>query len=37
MRRAAVGEALAHLRELEVRGLVKEVPGEPSVWEIIGR
>jgi glyoxylase-like metal-dependent hydrolase (beta-lactamase superfamily II) len=36
MRRAAVGEGLAHLRALEVRGLVKEVPGEPSRWEIVG-
>jgi glyoxylase-like metal-dependent hydrolase (beta-lactamase superfamily II) len=36
MRRAAVGEALAHLRTLEVRGLVKEIHGEPSLWEIVG-
>jgi len=36
MRRAAVGEALAHLRALEVRGQVKEISGEPSVWEVIG-
>jgi glyoxylase-like metal-dependent hydrolase (beta-lactamase superfamily II) len=36
MRRAAVGEGLAHLRTLEVRGLVKEIPGEPSRWELVG-
>jgi len=34
MRRAAVGEAMAHLRALEVRGVVREVPGEPSRWEL---
>src|SRR2546423_2545267 len=34
MRRAAVGEAMAHLRTLEKRGLVREVMGEPSRWEI---
>jgi glyoxylase-like metal-dependent hydrolase (beta-lactamase superfamily II) len=32
MRRAAVGEALAHLRALEERGLVREATGEPSRW-----
>jgi glyoxylase-like metal-dependent hydrolase (beta-lactamase superfamily II) len=35
MRRAAVGEALAHLRALETRGLVREIPGEPSRWELV--
>jgi glyoxylase-like metal-dependent hydrolase (beta-lactamase superfamily II) len=35
MRRAAVGEAMAHLRALEVRGVVHEVIGEPSRFEII--
>jgi glyoxylase-like metal-dependent hydrolase (beta-lactamase superfamily II) len=34
MRRAAVGEAMAHLRALEVRGVVHEVIGEPSRFEI---
>jgi glyoxylase-like metal-dependent hydrolase (beta-lactamase superfamily II) len=34
MRRAAVGEALAHLRALETRGVLWEVPGEPSRWEL---
>jgi len=35
MRRAAVGEAMAHLRTLESRGLIREVIGEPSTWERI--
>jgi glyoxylase-like metal-dependent hydrolase (beta-lactamase superfamily II) len=35
MKRAAVGEAMAHLRTLEKRGLVREVMGEPSHWEIV--
>ncbi len=35
MRRAAVGEAMAHLRALERRGLVQEVLGEPSHWELV--
>jgi glyoxylase-like metal-dependent hydrolase (beta-lactamase superfamily II) len=34
-KRAAVGEAMAHLRNLEVRGLVRELPGEPSRWELV--
>ena len=34
MRRAAVGEAMAHLRALEMRGVVREVQGEPSTWEL---
>jgi glyoxylase-like metal-dependent hydrolase (beta-lactamase superfamily II) len=36
MRRAAVGEAMAHLRALEMRGVVREAMGEPSVWELTG-
>jgi hypothetical protein len=35
MRRAAVGEAMSHLRALEVRGVVRERLGEPSTWELI--
>jgi hypothetical protein len=35
MRRAAVGEAMAHLRALEQRGVVREVQGEPSRWELV--
>jgi hypothetical protein len=35
MRRAAVAEAMAHLRALEARGAVREVVGEPSRWEIV--
>jgi len=35
-RRAAIGEALAHLRTLEVQGVVREVEGEPSRWELLG-
>ena len=35
MRRAAVGEAMAHLLALEVRGAVREVRGEPSHWELV--
>ncbi len=34
MRRAAVGETLAHLRALEVRGVLRELPGEPIRWEV---
>jgi glyoxylase-like metal-dependent hydrolase (beta-lactamase superfamily II) len=34
MRRAAVGEALAHLRALQHRGAVVEVDGEPSHWHL---
>lgn len=37
MRRAAVGEAMAHLRALERRGLLREVTGEPSRWQIVGQ
>src|SRR3954468_20163295 len=35
MRRAAVGEAMSHLRKLEKRGVVREVLGEPSRWEVV--
>jgi glyoxylase-like metal-dependent hydrolase (beta-lactamase superfamily II) len=35
MRRAAVAEALSHLRALEERGAVREVLGEPARWEIV--
>jgi len=35
MKRAAVAEAMAHLRALEVRGVVHEVRGTPSRWEIV--
>ena len=35
MRRAAVAEAMAHLRALEVRGRVIEHPGDPSRWELL--
>jgi glyoxylase-like metal-dependent hydrolase (beta-lactamase superfamily II) len=35
MRRAAVGETVAHLHVLARRGLVREVVGEPSRWEPI--
>ncbi|HEY2811929.1 MAG TPA: MBL fold metallo-hydrolase [Acidimicrobiales bacterium] len=35
MRRAAVGEAMAHLRALESRGVVREIRGEPSHWEVV--
>jgi glyoxylase-like metal-dependent hydrolase (beta-lactamase superfamily II) len=34
MKRAAVAEALAHLRALEGQGRVREVVGAPSRWEI---
>ncbi|WP_420452970.1 MBL fold metallo-hydrolase [Ilumatobacter sp.] len=32
MRRAAVAETMAHLRELEVRGVLVATDGEPAVW-----
>jgi glyoxylase-like metal-dependent hydrolase (beta-lactamase superfamily II) len=35
MKRAALGEALAHLRALERRGVVREIAGEPAVWELL--
>jgi glyoxylase-like metal-dependent hydrolase (beta-lactamase superfamily II) len=36
MRRAAVGETMAHLQALEQRGVLREIVGEPSHWEIVG-
>jgi glyoxylase-like metal-dependent hydrolase (beta-lactamase superfamily II) len=36
MRRAAVGEALSHLRTLQRRGVLTETDGEPAVWSIVG-
>ncbi|HVW35473.1 MAG TPA: MBL fold metallo-hydrolase [Acidimicrobiia bacterium] len=36
MRRAAVSEAVAHIRALERRGVLREVPGEPARFEIVG-
>ncbi|MBX6390684.1 MAG: MBL fold metallo-hydrolase [Frankia sp.] len=35
MKRAALAEALAHLRALERRGVVREIPGDPPVWRLI--
>lgn len=35
MRRAAVAEAMAHIRALERRGLLRELPGEPVRYEIV--
>ena len=35
MRRAAVGEAVAHLRALEERGLLRAVDGEPVRWQLV--
>ena len=37
MRRAAVAETMAHLRTLEHRGVIKEVTGEPSHWQLVER
>jgi glyoxylase-like metal-dependent hydrolase (beta-lactamase superfamily II) len=35
MRRAAAGEALAHLRYLQKHGVLIEEEGEPSTWKIL--
>ena len=35
MRRAALGEALAHIRVLETRGMVRMVDGMPVRWEVV--
>jgi glyoxylase-like metal-dependent hydrolase (beta-lactamase superfamily II) len=35
MRRAALSEAAAHLRALEARGVVREIVGEPSRFELL--
>ena len=37
MRRAAVSEAMAHIRALERRGIVRELPGEPLRYEVLPR
>ena len=37
MRRAALGEALAHIRVLEARGVVRPIEGEPVRWEVVSR
>jgi hypothetical protein len=34
-RRAAVGEALAHLEHLQRLGVVREEVGEPSHWRVL--
>ncbi|HEX9505333.1 MAG TPA: MBL fold metallo-hydrolase [Acidimicrobiia bacterium] len=34
-KRSALGEAAAHLRALEVRGVLEEVAGEPSRWKLV--
>ncbi len=35
MRRAAVGETLAHLHYLQRLGVVREEVGEPSHWQLV--
>jgi hypothetical protein len=35
MRRAALGEALAHIRVLESRGVVRAIEGQPVRWEVV--
>ena len=35
MRRAAVAEAMAHIRALERRGVLRELPGEPARYEVL--
>lgn len=35
MRRAALGEALAHIRVLETRGVVRAIEGTPVRWEVV--
>jgi len=35
MRRAALGEALAHIRVLESRGVVREIDGVPVRWQVV--
>jgi glyoxylase-like metal-dependent hydrolase (beta-lactamase superfamily II) len=37
MRRAAVGEAVSHLRVLEIDGVVEETDGEPALWSLTER
>jgi glyoxylase-like metal-dependent hydrolase (beta-lactamase superfamily II) len=35
MRRAAVGEALSHLRALEIDGVITHEEGEPVLWSLV--
>jgi len=35
MRRAALGEAMAHLRALEQQGIIRAIPGEPAHWVVV--
>jgi glyoxylase-like metal-dependent hydrolase (beta-lactamase superfamily II) len=35
MRRAAVAEAMAHIRALERRGVLREIPGEPVRYAVV--
>jgi glyoxylase-like metal-dependent hydrolase (beta-lactamase superfamily II) len=37
MRRAAVGEAVSHLRALEIDGVVNVQDGEPALWSLAER
>ena len=37
MRRSAVGEAMAHLRALEIRGVLDHEAGEPAQWRLTDR
>jgi glyoxylase-like metal-dependent hydrolase (beta-lactamase superfamily II) len=37
MRRAAVGEAVSHLRVLEIDGVVQVEDGEPALWSLTDR
>ena len=37
MRRAAVGEAVSHLRALEIDGVVQVEDGEPALWSLTER
>ena len=37
MRRAAVGEAVSHLRVLEIDGVVEVTYGEPALWSLTER
>ena len=34
MRRMAVSEAMAHIRALERRGVLRAIPGEPVRYEV---
>jgi glyoxylase-like metal-dependent hydrolase (beta-lactamase superfamily II) len=37
MRRAAVGETVAHLQALQSRGILRETASEPAHWIVVGR